>query len=474
MTRTLALMALLTLIGCADDARPNESVAPDNDSGMTDAGGDLSGVTDLPDAQDSAPDLPPDLPADLPPKLLVLWPPPHARLPGGRVVLDLEVEGAEHVRWRMDDQEWRAWLPHSHATPVPPGPHLIRIEARAGLAITTRELSIEIGAHLAAGDAHSGAITDGAAHLWGQPPSAPLDALPPLVHLSGRGSGMGAIDADGDAWLWGAIPGGDASPQPIKVPGPWLHMTHSGASLWLINTSGELWVMGRNDRGQLGLGHAASVPALTRVESISDVVMSAAGTSHALILRADGLIWAVGDNADGQLGTGDVGADAQLDPVLIPTASHIVQIAAGRQHSLALRDDGAVIAWGSGTIGQLGHGTSGQLASRAQPVPVVDLPPVSAIAATNLQSYALGRDRTLWAWGQNSLGQLGTGSTTNAPRPRQLPITAPLVEVAPGLTHGVAIDADGQRWGWGVNASGQLLDDGPARSSSPLPLPASP
>jgi alpha-tubulin suppressor-like RCC1 family protein len=111
------------------------------------------------------------------------------------------------------------------------------------------------------------------------------------------------------------------------------------------------------------------------------------------------------------------------------------------------------------------------LASRPQPVAVVGLPKIVAIAAVNLQSYAVGEDGSLWAWGQNSLGQLGVGNTTNSPRPRAVAIGAPVREVAAGLVHGVAVTRDGALWGWGSNDSAQLTADGPARSSTPLVLP---
>ena len=85
------------------------------------------------------------------------------------------------------------------------------------------------------------------------------------------------------------------------------------------------------------------------------------------------------------------------------------QVVAGSYHTLALRQDGTVWAWGQNSYGQLGDGTSMQ---RTNPVRVPGLSGVVALAAGQYHSLAVKSDGTVWAWGYNLNGQLGDGTTT--------------------------------------------------------------
>jgi alpha-tubulin suppressor-like RCC1 family protein len=82
-----------------------------------------------------------------------------------------------------------------------------------------------------------------------------------------------------------------------------------------------------------------------------------------------------------------------------------------------------------------------------------------AIAAGELSSYAIRNDGTVWAWGSNVYGQLGTGSpvmSTNAATQVKFPISEHIVSVSAGVDHCLAMGSDGSLWAWGNNASGQL------------------
>ncbi len=89
----------------------------------------------------------------------------------------------------------------------------------------------------------------------------------------------------------------------------------------------------------------------------------------------------------------------------------------GATHSLAVKSDGTVWAWGWNGDGRLGDGTT---TDSLTPVPVLGLTDVVAVAAGNDHSSAVKSDGTLWAWGDNSSGQLGDGTTTNRSTPGQL------------------------------------------------------
>jgi alpha-tubulin suppressor-like RCC1 family protein len=144
------------------------------------------------------------------------------------------------------------------------------------------------------------------------------------------------------------------------------------------------------------------------------------GNNHMLALTADGLVAAWGTNGSGQLGNGST--TSSPTPVWVGQSGWIygetiIAVAAAGDTSLALTSDGRVYAWGSGTSGQLGNGA---FASSAYPGLVGSLlqgKTVVAIAGGNTSCYALTSDGQIYAWGLGSSGQLGNGSTSSATLP---------------------------------------------------------
>ncbi|MEW6523474.1 MAG: carboxypeptidase regulatory-like domain-containing protein [Bacillota bacterium] len=173
----------------------------------------------------------------------------------------------------------------------------------------------------------------------------------------------------------------------------------------------------------------------------------AAGKYHSLALRADGTVWAWGSNGAGRLGDGTT--TDRPAPVQVRDLADVVAVAAGTSHSLALRADGTVWAWGSNYFGQLGDGTT---TDRHTPVQVRDLADVVAVAAGTYHSLALRADGTVWAWGWNSHGELGDGTTTERHTPVQVRGLADVVAVEAGSIHSLAVRADGTTWTWGGGA----------------------
>ncbi len=113
----------------------------------------------------------------------------------------------------------------------------------------------------------------------------------------------------------------------------------------------------------------------------------AAGVGHTVALRGDGTVWAWGDNSSGQLGDGTY---TQRDvPVQVPGLTSVTALAAGRNHTVALRSDGTVWAWGSNSSGQLGNGTTSE---RLTPTRVPGLTSVTALAAVDNHTVALRSD----------------------------------------------------------------------------------
>ncbi|HZH74392.1 MAG TPA: PKD domain-containing protein [Archangium sp.] len=157
----------------------------------------------------------------------------------------------------------------------------------------------------------------------------------------------------------------------------------------------------------LGLSASHPFPVSVNPACATPVVKVAAGIYHTLALKQDGSLWAWGSNYHSQLGDGST--TSRPTPVQVLTG--VSSIAAGGYHTLALKQDGSLWAWGDSTYGQLGDGSTTQ---RTTPVQV--LTGVSSVAA-NHHTLALKQDGSLWAWGNNSHGQLGDGSTTQRTTP---------------------------------------------------------
>jgi hypothetical protein len=149
------------------------------------------------------------------------------------------------------------------------------------------------------------------------------------------------------------------------------------------------------------------------------VTAIAAGGSHSLALKDDGTIWAWGNNSDGQIGDGSFNIRNRAVQVSGFGGTDVTAIAAGGSHSLALRSDGTVWAWGYNSDGQLGDGTTvrSNTPVRVMTGSSTELTNVTAIAAGGSHSLALRNDMSIWAWGYNSNGQLGIGSTAASNRP---------------------------------------------------------
>jgi len=95
-----------------------------------------------------------------------------------------------------------------------------------------------------------------------------------------------------------------------------------------------------------------------------------------------------------------------------------------------------VWAWGQNSFGQLGDGTG---AGRLVPVRVPGIANAINIGAGRLHSLAIENDRSVWAWGDNDFGQLGDGSTTTRLKPVRVPGVAGGEEVSGGRDYSVAL-----------------------------------
>jgi alpha-tubulin suppressor-like RCC1 family protein len=238
-----------------------------------------------------------------------------------------------------------------------------------------------------------------------------------------------------------------------------------------LKDDGTVLAWGLNQDGQLGDGTTTDSSTPVQVEDPNDpsgyltgVAAIAAGSSHSLALKSDGKVWAWGSNQYyGPLGNG-TNADSTT-PVQVSGLDGIEAISAGLGYSLALKSDGTVWAWGTNTSsssqgtrigGQLGDN---EIASSNTPVQVRDLTgEIEAIAAGASHGLALKDDGTVWAWGENFFGQLGHETTTDSSIPVQVSNLDGVTTIAAGGAYSLALKNDGTVWAWGSNRFGQLGD----------------
>ena len=250
-----------------------------------------------------------------------------------------------------------------------------------------------------------------------------VHGLTGVVNIGAGGNHSFAIRADGTCWGWGqngsgqlGVGGNSARLIPTQVSGLTNVVAATGGHLFSIFLLADSSVWGTGDKyfGQLANGSSTgSVQTPILIQDLPPIIKISSGAAFSLALAADGIVWAWGNNASYQLGNGQnsLGGCNCVDTVApVHQLTGAIDIGTGGGHSLALKSDGTVWAWGQNTHGQIGDSTVG---SKALPVQVHDLTDVAAIGAGSVadHSLALKNDGTTWAWGQNYYGQLGNGTT---------------------------------------------------------------
>ncbi|WP_182378675.1 polymorphic toxin-type HINT domain-containing protein [Nocardioides sp. WS12] len=220
----------------------------------------------------------------------------------------------------------------------------------------------------------------------------------------------------------------------------------SGCAFTLYLTgSGKVWAAGQ--------GTSRPYPASGLPDNIISV---AAGGCHGLALDADGGLWAWGTNNAGQIGNGTTAA--VYTPVKV--LEKVSTMAAGYTHTLAVTTDGKTWAWGANNAGQLGLGDTSNRTTPTQAA-ALDNAGIRQLSGGFASSYAVGRDGTVWAFGNNGYSDLGDGTTTQRTSPVKITTLGPGTSAGPvrqvvGAAYGAtALMADGTVRVWGLNNVGQ-------------------
>lgn len=334
-------------------------------------------------------------------------------------------------------------------------------------------------------------------NYWGQlgnetdvdstvPVQAKLNDGTPLANIVAIAAGHSfsvAIDRDGHVLVWGYL-----YENPVSGSTAWSssavynnlgryaarHVAAGRDHVLLIDADGDLWSWGGNYYGQLGQGYDSYDSTIssidpTWVSSLSNLQSIAAGQDHSLAVKNDGTVWRWGFTRYAP----DIDPEY---PYFFYSSPHQVSgtaggsaVAAGASHSLALLTNGQVVAWGDNADGQLGDGA---LMVNSVAATVAGLNGVTQISAGVYHSLALKNDGTVWAWGSGGDGQLGTGRNIDVSNPVAVPSLADVKRIAAAGMHSLAIKTDGTVWAWGNNYYGQLGDGTDVDKNTPVQVTA--
>ena len=273
-------------------------------------------------------------------------------------------------------------------------------------------------------------------------------------------------------WTWGSnnsqqLGGGGLAyrnyPLQVGTNQKWVEISAGSEHVIAIQDSGTvfsqgnrtLWAWGSNQYYQLGFEGLPSVSVSAPFQVGTNINWSkvSAGNEFSLARKTDGTLWSWGRNNFGQLGLNYISNDVPVRTQIGTSTSWSTNIAAGGNFALALLTNGTLFAWGQNNVGQLGIGST---TNQMQPTLVGTN--FNSISAGGGHSLAINVSNNIMAFGYGFFGQLGFGNNNNLNVPMQLNFLGPYSKVAANNSHSIAIKSDGTLWAFGKNVNGQLGD----------------
>ena len=306
-----------------------------------------------------------------------------------------------------------------------------------------------------------------------------VGSLSAWTQIAGGRTHMLAIQSNGTLWAWGGnsygqlgvntINGGYSSPVQVGVLSTWTKVACGYVFSLGIQSNGTLWTWGYNVYGQLGLSDTTTRSSPVQVGALSTWTQVSGGQYFSLALQNPGILYAWGNNGAGQLGLNTSTNYSSPVQVLSPFQGTWIQISTNGQgkSSAAIISPGTLWAWGFNNLGQLGNNST---TTQSSPVQIGALSTWTSVSC-GYYAMAIQTPGTLWAWGFNPYGNLGNNTTTNYSSPIQIGALSTWTQVSAGTGYNtLAIQTPGSLWAWGYNNYGQLGTSNTTNYSSPVQI----
>ena len=271
-----------------------------------------------------------------------------------------------------------------------------------------------------------------------------------------------AIAQNGTLWAWGnnnlgQLGLGDLTnrtvPTQVGTASNWAFVSAKRLFSMAITTSGTLWAWGYNNDNQLGLNDEINRNIPTQVGTATDWKMVATTEQFCIGIKTNGSLWSWGESVFGALGQGNTYQLAV--PTQIGTSTQWKTVSLGSNHAFAITTAGTLWAWGYDNQSYtLGLGINYDYIKT--PVQVGTASNWDTVATLSSHTLAITTSGTLWAWGNNSNGQLGNPSVSNVNIPLQVGTETHWSSIATGSNFSIATTTSGTLWAWGDNYFGQL------------------
>ena len=242
-------------------------------------------------------------------------------------------------------------------------------------------------------------------------------------------------------------------------------------------TDGTLWGRGANLYGNLGLGTTGLVSVLTQIGTATNWTNTiSAGGSNTFAIKTDGTLWVWGQNTFGTLGLGLPNQEIVAIPTQVGVANTWVKVINGPGISLAIKSNGTLWSWGTNNAGKLGTGNTDNIYQVNVPTQVGIAINWQSVYSGFAGNFAIKTDGTLWSWGSGTSNQLGypNANVNNAYRtPHQVGTDTNWATVSVGSTITFGIKTDGTIWAWGrtdIDSAPYLFGNGLQPYTSILPI----
>jgi YD repeat-containing protein len=229
-----------------------------------------------------------------------------------------------------------------------------------------------------------------------------------------------------------------------------------------------LWACGINDTGRLGDNTVVSKSSPIQIGALTDWLVVSPGGDATAAIKTSGTLWTWGSANRGVLGSNSI-TPPRSSPVQVGSLTNWATLSTGNRHTLAVKTDGTLWAWGYNRDGAIGDSS---VANRSSPVQVGALTNWKLPATGSQRSCSIKTDGTLWAWGLNIFGQLGDGTVINRSSPVQVGALTDWLDISGGSANTLSTKTDGTLWAWGYNGQGQLGDGTVITRSSPVQVGA--